>query len=43
MTTKLTEFKETMIRELIDFIQGQACALSLAELGQLTADLPALR
>ena len=43
MTTKSTGFKETMTRELNDFIQSQACALSLAELDRLTADLPALR
>ncbi len=43
MTTKSTDFKETMTRELNDFIQSQARALSLAELDRLTADLPALR
>jgi uncharacterized membrane protein YkvA (DUF1232 family) len=43
MTTKSTGFKETMTRELNEFIQSQACALSLAELDRLTADLPALR
>jgi uncharacterized membrane protein YkvA (DUF1232 family) len=43
MTTKSTEFKETMTRELNDFIQTQARAVSLAELRQLSADLPALR
>ena len=43
MTTKSTDFKETITRELNDFIQSQARALSLAELDRLTADLPALR
>jgi uncharacterized membrane protein YkvA (DUF1232 family) len=43
MTTKSTDFKETMTRELTGFIQNQARALSLAELDRLTADLPALR
>jgi uncharacterized membrane protein YkvA (DUF1232 family) len=43
MTTKSTDFKETMTGELTGFIQSQARALSLAELDRLTADLPALR
>jgi uncharacterized membrane protein YkvA (DUF1232 family) len=42
MTTKTTDFKETMTRELSDFIQSRARALSLAELDRLIADLPAL-
>jgi uncharacterized membrane protein YkvA (DUF1232 family) len=40
---KSADFKKTMTRELNDFIQNQARALSLAELGRLTADLPGLR
>jgi uncharacterized membrane protein YkvA (DUF1232 family) len=40
---KSADFNKTMSRELNDFIQNQARALSLAELGRLTADLPALR
>lgn len=43
MTTKSTDFKETMTRELIDFIQSQARAISLAKLDRLTGDLAALR
>lgn len=43
MTTKSTDFKETMTRELNDFIQSQSRALSVAELDRLSADLPALR
>jgi hypothetical protein len=43
MTTKSTDFKETITRELTGFIQSQARALSLAGLDRLTADLPALR
>jgi uncharacterized membrane protein YkvA (DUF1232 family) len=43
MTTKSTDFKETMTRELNDFVQSQARALSVAELDRLSADLPALR
>jgi uncharacterized membrane protein YkvA (DUF1232 family) len=43
MTTKSTDFKETMTTEITGFIQSQARALSLAELDRLTADLPALR
>jgi uncharacterized membrane protein YkvA (DUF1232 family) len=43
MTAKATDFNEIMTRELNDFIQEQARVLSLAELGRLTADLPALR
>jgi uncharacterized membrane protein YkvA (DUF1232 family) len=43
MTTKTSEFKKIMTGELVDFIQSQARALSVAELRQLTADLPALR
>jgi uncharacterized membrane protein YkvA (DUF1232 family) len=43
MTAKATDFNKTMTRELTDFIQNQARALSFAELGRLAADLPALR
>ena len=43
MTTKSSDFNETMTKELNDFIQSQSRALSLAELDRLTADLPALR
>ena len=43
MTTKSTDFKEKMTRELIDFIQSQARAISLAKLDRLTGDLAALR
>jgi uncharacterized membrane protein YkvA (DUF1232 family) len=43
MPTKSIDFKETMTRELSDFVQSQARALSLTELHQLVADLPALR
>jgi uncharacterized membrane protein YkvA (DUF1232 family) len=43
MTTKLTDFKETMATELTNFIQSQARALSPADLNQLIFDLPALR
>ena len=43
MTTKSTDFKETMTAELTGFIQSQARALSLADLNRLVIDLPALR
>jgi hypothetical protein len=43
MTTKSTNFKETMATELTNFIQGQARALSPADLNRLIVDLPALR
>jgi uncharacterized membrane protein YkvA (DUF1232 family) len=43
MTTKFTDFKETMTRELTSFIQSQANALSLTDLDRLIVDLPALR
>jgi uncharacterized membrane protein YkvA (DUF1232 family) len=42
MTTKST-FEETMTKELSDFIQIQARALSLAHLDQLIVDFPVLR
>jgi uncharacterized membrane protein YkvA (DUF1232 family) len=43
MTEKYAEFKEWMTMELIDFVEGQAGALSVADLNRLIADLPALR
>jgi uncharacterized membrane protein YkvA (DUF1232 family) len=43
MTTKSTNFKETMTTELTDFIQSQARALRPADLNRLMVDLPALR
>jgi hypothetical protein len=43
MTTKSTNFKETMATELTNFIQSQARALSPADLNRLIVDLPALR
>src|SRR6266478_4453130 len=43
MTTKATDFKERMTKELTDFIPCQASSLSVADLDRLTADLPALR
>src|SRR6202047_5317552 len=43
MTTKSSDFNETMTRELNDFIRSQSRALSLADLDQLAGDLPALR
>ncbi len=43
MTTQSSDFKETMTKELNDFIQSQARAISPADLDQLIADLPAFR
>src|SRR5258707_11311744 len=43
MTTKTTDFKERMAKELTDFIRCQASSLSVADLDRLIADLPALR
>jgi uncharacterized membrane protein YkvA (DUF1232 family) len=43
MTAKYTDFRESMTKELIDFIQSQAGALSVADLDRLISDLPALR
>ncbi|HET9374534.1 MAG TPA: YkvA family protein [Chthoniobacterales bacterium] len=43
MTAKYIDFRESMTKELIDFIQSQAGALSVADLDQLISDLPALR
>ena len=43
MTTKFTDFKETMTSEITGFIQSQARALSIADIDRLIVDLPALR
>jgi uncharacterized membrane protein YkvA (DUF1232 family) len=43
MTTKFTDFKETMTSEITGFIQSQARALSIAGIDRLIIDLPALR
>jgi hypothetical protein len=43
MTTKFTDFKVTMASEITGVIQSQARALSLADIGRLIVDLPALR
>jgi len=43
MTTKFTDFKETMTSEITGFIQSQARALSIADIDRLIIDLPALR
>ena len=43
MTTKFTDFKETMTSEITDFIKSQARALSIADIDRLIVDLPALR
>jgi hypothetical protein len=43
MTTKLTDFKQSLIRELTGFIRNQADVLSLRDLHQLITDLPAVR
>jgi uncharacterized membrane protein YkvA (DUF1232 family) len=42
MTTKFTDFKETMTSEITGFIQSQARALSIADIDRLIVDLPAL-
>jgi uncharacterized membrane protein YkvA (DUF1232 family) len=42
MNAKYIEFREKMTRELIDFIQTQAGALSAADVRRLIRDLPAL-
>jgi uncharacterized membrane protein YkvA (DUF1232 family) len=42
MTVRYADFKETMTTELIDFVRSQASALSVADLDQLVAALPAL-
>jgi uncharacterized membrane protein YkvA (DUF1232 family) len=43
MTTKSTDFKERITKELTGFIQSQASSLSVADLDRLIANLPALR
>src|ERR1700735_5427379 len=43
MTNKASDFKEAMITELTDFIQSRARAFSIADIGRLIVDLPALR
>jgi uncharacterized membrane protein YkvA (DUF1232 family) len=43
MTTKITDFKETMTAEIGGFIEGQARAVSIAGIKRLIVDLPALR
>jgi hypothetical protein len=43
MIAKLTDFKQSLIRELTEFIRNQADALSLRDLYQLITDLPAAR
>ena len=43
MTTKFTDFKETMTSEMTEFIKSQARALSIADIDRLIVDLPALR
>ena len=43
MTTKFTDFKESMTTKLTNFIQSQALAISFADLDRLVVDLPALR
>jgi uncharacterized membrane protein YkvA (DUF1232 family) len=43
MTAKLTDFKQSLIRELTEFIRNQAEAFSLKGLYQLITDLPAVR
>jgi len=42
MNAKYVEFREKMTSELIGFIQTQAGALSVADVGRLIRDLPAL-
>jgi len=41
--TKLTDFKESMTRELTNFIRSEAAALSLADFDRLIINLPMLR
>ena len=43
MTTKVTDFKETMTSEIGSFIESQARAVSIADINRLIVDLPALR
>jgi uncharacterized membrane protein YkvA (DUF1232 family) len=42
MTTKCTDFKETMTSEIAGFIESRARALSIADIHRLVVDLPAL-
>jgi hypothetical protein len=42
MTTKVTDFKETMTAEIGRFIESQARAVSIADINRLIFDLPAL-
>jgi uncharacterized membrane protein YkvA (DUF1232 family) len=43
MIAKLTDFKQSLISELTEFIRNQADAISLRDLYQLITDLPAVR
>jgi uncharacterized membrane protein YkvA (DUF1232 family) len=43
MTTSSTDFRERITREITDFIQNQARAISVTAIERLVADLPALR
>ena len=43
MTTKATDFKQTMTSEIGSFIESQARAVSIADINRLIVDLPALR
>jgi hypothetical protein len=43
MTTKVTDFKETMASEIDSFIERQARAVSIRDINRLIVDLPALR
>jgi hypothetical protein len=42
MNAKYADSKEWMTMELIDFVENQASALSVADLNRLIVDLPAL-
>jgi uncharacterized membrane protein YkvA (DUF1232 family) len=43
MATRSTDFEESMITELTNFIRNQACVLSITDLDRLVSDLPTLR
>jgi uncharacterized membrane protein YkvA (DUF1232 family) len=43
MTTKVTDFKESMTAEIGGFIESQARAVSIADINRLIVDLPVLR
>jgi uncharacterized membrane protein YkvA (DUF1232 family) len=43
VSTQSTDFKKAMTSELTDFIQRHARAFSIADIGRLIIDLPALR